>query len=78
MPATIELHIQRLPDASLTAALRAYQRGVTVLASPQAITINRTTLLALTGLPTTYGAALAEMVFPAPLREAWAKATGQA
>jgi len=78
MPASIELHIQRLPDGSLTAALRAYGRGVTVLAPAQAVTINRTTLRALTSLPTAYGATLAEMVFPGPLREAWGRARGQA
>jgi len=78
MPATIELHICRRPDTSLSAELRAYQRGVTVLAPAQAVTINGTTLLALTSLPTAYGTTLAEMVFPAPLRAAWERARGHA
>lgn len=78
MPATIELHIQRLFDGSLTATLRVYGRGVTMAASPQAITIDVETLIDLRLLPDAYGAALSAMVFSAPLREAWAKIQGHA
>ena len=51
MPVTSELPIQHLPDASLKAALRAYGRGVTLLAPSQAVTISATALLARVGIP---------------------------
>jgi hypothetical protein len=78
MPAIIELYIRRLTDDSTTAELRVYQRGMTVLAPAQPVTITSTTLLALSGLHTAYGVALAEMVFPGLLKEAWARARGHA
>lgn len=78
MPSTIELHIQRLPDGSLTATLRAYGRGITVLTQSQPITISEEALRGLHLLPDAYGAALSAMVFPGPLREAWGRASGHA
>jgi hypothetical protein len=78
MPATIELHIQRHPDERITAELRAYQRGVTVLASSVPITISAEALRALSYSPDVYGTTLAAMVFAGDLRAAWERARGYA
>jgi len=78
MSITSELPIPRRPDASLSAALRAYGHGVTVLAPSQAVTITTTALLALSDSPDGYATTLSAMAFPGPLREAWARARGQA
>jgi hypothetical protein len=51
MPATIELHIQRHPDARITAELRAYGRGTTLLPPSVPITISAEALLALRHIP---------------------------
>jgi hypothetical protein len=79
MPTTIELHIQRLPDHSLSARLYASShRIITDLAPPQAVTISTEALGTLGLLPDAYRAALSAMVFTGPLRGAWERARGNA
>ena len=73
---TLVLTITRA-DAGYTATLvAALPNGDAQLAAGVALTISHAGLRALELLPDAYGAALTAMVFPAPLREAWARGRG--
>jgi hypothetical protein len=69
MPATIELHIRRMPDQSLVAdatLISAASATPALLAAAVPVTINSTELLALNDDPAAYGATLRAQIFAAP------------
>lgn len=77
--ADVELSIDRRIDGTATVSMRVdlpHQRVDPVRDVP--VNIDQPALTALTNDPDGYGAALAAMVFPPPLREAWREARGYA
>jgi hypothetical protein len=79
MPATVELHIRRLPDQSLVADATLTSAASAVasqLTTGAPITFDTELLLALSNDPDAYGAALKAQIFATPaLRRAWLQAS---
>lgn len=73
---TLELQILRAQDGYLASLRAELDNADARLATAVAVAIDPAALRALETLPETYGEALTAMVFPAPLREAWARARG--
>jgi hypothetical protein len=67
MPSTIELHIRRLPDASLVAELRAELPRSRADLGGAPIDLNPEVLRALSTSPDVYGTALTAMTIPTVL-----------
>ncbi|NTU79106.1 MAG: CHAT domain-containing protein [Chloroflexales bacterium] len=79
---TVELHIRRLPDASLAAdatLTSATSAASSQLATGVPVTLDTTALLSLSGDPAAYGREMSQQLFAAPaLRDAWLKARAYA
>ena len=73
---TLVLTITRADTGYTATLVAALPNGDAQLAAGVALTLSYVGLRALELLPDAYGAALTAMVFPAPLREAWARGRG--